>query len=84
MKKIVFAVALLTAAPAFAEGLAPGLELGMDKDAIGAALNQMGYEVRKLDMEDGMLEAYVVKGSEMAEVYIDLATGKILRVGGDD
>lgn len=36
-------------------------------------LNAEGYEVRKIDMEDGMIEAYVLKNGQRYELYLDAA-----------
>jgi hypothetical protein len=94
MKKTLLAAALaLTAIPAFASDeamgaapadLAAGTMLGTDTAAITEALTALGYDVRKVGSDDGMLEAYVVKDRYMAEVYINPKTGEIVRVGGDD
>jgi hypothetical protein len=35
-----------------------------------AALVALGYEVRRLAMEDGMIEAYAVKEGKTCEVYL--------------
>ena len=84
MRKLILAAALAAfASPILAEGLEMGLALGTTEDTVRAALTEMGYEVRKFDMEDGMMEVYAVKGSEMAEIYIDVNTGAIVKVGGN-
>ena len=36
-------------------------------------LTSEGYEVRKIDMEDGMIEAYVLKNGQRYELYLDAA-----------
>lgn len=64
--------------------LAIGTLLGKDPDAIRTALTSLGYDVRKIDMEYGKIEAYVVKDRFMAEVYVNTATGEVTRVGLDD
>lgn len=84
MRKTILAIALLIAAPAFAEDLAMGTELGTTPEAVKAALTEMGWDVRKLDVEDGMIEAYAVMGDQMAEIYVDPATGAVVKVGEDD
>lgn len=84
MKYLVLASALLFAAPVMAEDLAMGMELGTTPDAVKTALTDMGWEVRKLDMEDGMIEAYAVMGNQMAEIYVDPTTGQVVKVGSDD
>lgn len=84
MRKLTLA-AILAAAPlfAFAEGeaIAVDTELGKTEEAVKTALTGMGYEVRKMDMEDGMIEAYAVKGDDMLEVYVSPETGKVTRLG---
>ena len=65
MRKLLLATALvLTTAPAFAADLEVGTVLGTTEDAIKAALIEMGWDVRKLDTEDGMIEAYAVMGDD--------------------
>jgi Peptidase propeptide and YPEB domain len=84
MRKLILAAALLIAAPAFAEGIEMGTELGTTAEAVSAALTEMGWEVRKLDTEDGMIEAYAVMGDQTAEIYVDPTTGMVVKVGGND
>lgn len=46
----------------------------VDEDAkakITAMLESEGYEVRKVEREDGMLEAYAVKDGKLFEIYFD-------------
>lgn len=84
MRKLVLAAALLVAAPAFATDLTMGTELGTSPEAVKTALTDMGWDVRKLDMEDGMIEAYAVMGKQMAEIYVDPTSGQIVKVAGND
>lgn len=61
------AVVFATAIPALAQDeVDPAL-----KEKLTAQLVAEGYEVRKIIMEDGKIEAYVVKDGEMAELYFD-------------
>lgn len=64
--------------------LAVGADLGMSEQAVKDSLTAMGYEVRKTDMEDGEIEAYAVKGKEMAEIYVSPETGKITKIKAED
>lgn len=81
MRKLLIATALvLTTAPAFAANVAMGAQLGTTEDAIRTTLTEMGWEVRKLDTEDGMIEAYAVMGDRMAEVYVDPTTGEVVKI----
>ena len=83
MKYLVLASALLFAAPVMAENLTMGMELGTTPDAVKTALADMGWEVRKLDMEDGMIEAYAVMGNQMAEIYVNPTTGEVVKVSSN-
>lgn len=81
MRKIILtAAAVLVAMPAFAQGLMQGDMLGHDLDQVKAKLVEMGYEVRKGEMEDGMIEVYFVKDKTMGEVYVNGASGKITKL----
>ncbi|WP_298497625.1 PepSY domain-containing protein [uncultured Maritimibacter sp.] len=64
--------------------LAMGTILGTDEASVRNALTGLGYEVRKMDMEDGAIEAYVVKDKFMAEVYVNAKTGEVIKVSGND
>lgn len=58
---------LLTAPAAFAsDDVDPAL-----KAKLMQQLKAEGYDVRKIQMEDGMIEAYAVRGSEKFELYFD-------------
>ena len=46
--------------------------------AVRQTLEGKGLTVRKIETEDGKIEAYVVHGSAMAEVYVDPASGLIV------
>ena len=41
------------------------------RDSIRTKLAAEGYEVRKIETEDGMFEAYAVKDGKRYEVYLD-------------
>lgn len=85
MRNLLIAAALvLTTAPAFATDLEMGTVLGTSEDAVKAALIDLGWDVRKLDMEDGMIEAYAVMGKEMAEIYVDPTSGEIVKIAAND
>jgi len=38
---------------------------------IRTMLTEQGYEVRKIDMEDGMVEVYALKQGKRFELYLD-------------
>jgi hypothetical protein len=50
---------------------------------IRTKLTAEGYEVRKIEMEDGMIEAYVLKNGERLELYLDAALN-VVRTKADD
>ncbi|WP_425102017.1 PepSY domain-containing protein [Tropicibacter sp. S64] len=41
------------------------------QDALRAKLTEEGYEVRKIDSEDGMIEVYALKDGARVELYLD-------------
>ena len=53
------------------------------KAKIRATLTEQGYDVRKIDMEDGMYEAYAIKDGKKLEIYLD-ADMKVIRTKADD
>jgi hypothetical protein len=67
MSGLAIAVLALSTTAAFAEvDLTPEV-----KSKIEDMLRAQGYEVRKIKVEDGMYEAYVKKGDEKAEIYLN-------------
>ena len=48
-----------------------GMLTAEKRAAIEAKLTGMGYEVRKIETEDGMYEAYALKDGERYEIYLD-------------
>ncbi|WP_347309846.1 PepSY domain-containing protein [Defluviimonas sp. SAOS-178_SWC] len=48
------------------------------QEKIAADLTAQGYDVRKIDDEDGMIEVYAVKDGKMYEIYLD-AELKVVR-----
>jgi hypothetical protein len=67
MSGLAIAVLALSTTAAFAEvDLTPEV-----KSKIEDMLKAQGYEVRKIKVEDGMYEAYVKKGDEKAEIYLN-------------
>ena len=84
MKKLLLAAGLAASLPAVALALSPGDTLGTIADEIRASLTEQGWDVRKLEMDDGRFEAYAVMGTQMVEVYVDPTTGKVVKVEADD
>lgn len=72
MKKIILAAALAVS------GLAlPALASGNIDEATQAKVTEQltaqGYEVRKIDSEDGMIEVYALKDGKKFELYLNEA-----------
>ncbi|RVU38808.1 PepSY domain-containing protein [Hwanghaeella grinnelliae] len=72
--------AAFTASSAMAMDLTTGTELGTSMEQVQAKLKEMGYEVRKAEMEDGEIEAYVVKDGKMSEIYVNQQTGQVSKI----
>lgn len=78
-KAAALAAILLAAPAAFAsEKVDPAL-----KDKVAAALTKQGYDVRKVQLEDGKIEVYAVKDGKAMELYLDDKLN-IIRTGGED
>lgn len=80
------AIAALVAVPL---GLAAasemvGTQAGKSADEIKASLAAQGYEVRKVQEDDGKLEAYAVKDGKLYEIYVDPATGAVTKIKEED
>jgi hypothetical protein len=80
MRKLALITLLALATPAFAEDLSTDTVLGTTLEQVQAKLTEMGYEVRKAEMEDGKIEAYFVKDGKMGEVYVNTETGQITKL----
>jgi hypothetical protein len=61
-----------------------GTTVGTTADEIKASLTAQGYEVRKIKPEDGMLEAYALKGDKLYEVYVNTSTGAVAKIKEED
>lgn len=61
------ALALALTAPAFASDTMDPAKV----EAIRASMTDQGYEVRKIDMEDGLYEVYAIKDGKKMEIYIN-------------
>ncbi|ASM73763.1 MULTISPECIES: PepSY domain-containing protein [Roseobacteraceae] len=80
MRKFALITLLAFAAPAFAADLTADTILGNSMDEVKTTLTDMGYEVRKTEMEDGNIEVYFVKDGKMGEVYVNPVTGGITKL----
>ena len=67
-------------APALAGDLTMDTTLGTTLADVQAKLVEMGYEVRKAEMEDGEIEVYFIKDGKMGEAYVSPETGKITKL----
>ncbi len=80
MRTLIILVALLFSAPAYAAELSTDTVLGTTLSEVQTTLTNMGYEIRKTEMEDDKIEVYFVKGNKMGEVYVSKLTGKITKL----
>jgi len=80
MRKLVILGAFMAATPALALNFSVGTVLGSSMQEVTKSLTDMGYEIRKSEMEDGLIEAYFIGGGEKGDVYVDAATGKVVRL----
>jgi hypothetical protein len=53
------------------------------QDKVRAELTAQGYEVRRIQREDGMIEVYAVKDGKTYELYLD-ETLKVVKTADDD
>ena len=52
----------------------------MELDAVRAKLTEMGYDVRKIETDDGCYEAYALdKEGRRVEIYMNPVTGDIVK-----
>ena len=74
-----FATIAANATLAFAnDGIDPALQA-----KVTAQLTAQGYDVRKVQMEDGMIEVYAVKDGETSEIYLNDKL-EIVKNNGED
>ncbi len=80
----VVAVALALPASLAMAAAMPGDYAGKTESEITTALEQQGYEVRKIEMGDGFLEAYTLLDGARFEIFVDPRTGTIYEIKEDD
>ena len=81
MKNLILSLAFLLPASA---ALASGAPVPAETDAqIRAILTEQGYEVRSIQTEDGLFEAYALKDGQRYEIYLDAGLN-IVRGGDSD
>ncbi len=82
MKYLALATALLLPATA---ALASGGAVPADTEAqIRTMLTDQGYEVRSVQTEDGMYEAYALKDGQRYEIYLDTSLNIVRGADSDD
>ncbi|WP_299789762.1 PepSY domain-containing protein [uncultured Marivita sp.] len=79
----ILALALTLALPVSAFASSDAVLTTERMTEIRTKLTNEGYEVRKIDMEDGMIEAYVLKDGQRLELYLDTALN-VVRTKVDD
>ena len=80
MRKFALITLLALVTPALALDLSTDTVLGTTMEQAQATLTEMGYEVRKAEMEDGKIEIYFIKDGKMGEAYVSAETGKITKL----
>jgi len=80
MRKLITLAILVFATPAFAAELTKDTVLGTTMPEVQKNLTDMGYQVRKSEMEDGKIEVYFIKDNRMGEVYVSTATGMVTKL----
>ena len=78
------AAALTLSAGAALAAVSEGDYAGKTADEITKSLEAQGYKVRKIETEDGYLEAYAMRDGQRFEIYVDPETGKVVEIEEDD
>lgn len=81
LKSLVLAAMMLSASATLALA-SSGVDAAKDAQ-IRADLTAQGYDVRKIKMENGMIEVYALKDGVKFELYLD-ENLKIVKTGGED
>lgn len=67
-----------------AADVSQGSYSGKTAAEIRQQLEAQGYQVRKIDADDGYLEAHAVLNDRRYEIKVDPQTGKVIRIELDD
>ncbi|MDT8342845.1 MAG: PepSY domain-containing protein [Thermohalobaculum sp.] len=78
------ALALALALPAAALASSDKAVSDAERARVTEVVTAQGYEVRKLDREDGMVEVYALKDGKRFELYVNPETGEIVKTKADD
>jgi len=54
------------------------------RETLTATLTAQGYEVRKMEVEDGLIEVYVDKDGKMEELWFDAGLKQVEHEEGDE
>lgn len=74
---------IATAGPALAAEIAVGTHIGTTVQAVRAAFVDMGLRVGEVEIEGPRIEAEVVLDGRTAWIYVNRATGDIIRIDFD-
>ena len=75
---------LVLAVGGAAAAVREGDYVGKNKMEVAANLKQQGYDVRKIEHEDGRLEAYALSDRNRFEIYVDPQSGNVVRIKASD
>jgi hypothetical protein len=81
---VALAAALALSAAVAIAAASKGSYAGKSKDEITNSLEQQGYKVRKVESEEGNLEAYAILEGKRYEIYVDPQTGNIVKIKEND
>ncbi len=56
----------------------------MSIEAISAKATEMGYDVRKVEVDDGCYEVYGIKDGVKSEIYFHPVSAEVVKVKLDD
>ncbi len=56
----------------------------MSEEALKMKATEMGYDVKKVKVEEGCFEIYAIKDGKRVEAYLHPVTAEIIRVKSDD
>jgi Peptidase propeptide and YPEB domain len=80
---LIAAAMTLPTGPALAAA-SQGDYVGKSEAEVSKTLQKLGYDVRSLESEDGYLEAYALSEGGRFAIYVNLATGKIVKIDGNE
>ena len=80
MRKLALIALMAFPFPVLAEDVTMDSILGTTMEEVQTSLTDMGYEVRKAEMEYGKIEVYFVRDGQMGEVYVNPTTGAVMKL----